>query len=51
MHSDHCAKEKNTNLMKANKMNATEQLLGENKILNDSADELCLIVWLSIKIK
>ena len=26
--------------MKAKKMDATEQLLGENRILNDSADEL-----------
>ena len=41
MHSDHCAKEKkDANLMKAKKMDATEQLLGENRILNDSADEL-----------
>jgi hypothetical protein len=41
MHSDHCAKEKkDANLMKEKKMDATEQLLGENRILNDSADEL-----------
>ena len=40
MHSDHCAKEKDTNLMKAKKMDATEQLLGESRILNNSADEL-----------
>ena len=48
MYSDHCAKEKkNVNLMKAKKMDATEQLLGEKKILNDLADELWLI-WLLI---
>ena len=33
--------------MKAKKMDATEQLLGEKKILNDLADELWLI-WLLI---
>jgi hypothetical protein len=41
MHADHCTKEKkNFVLMKEKKIAATEQILGENRIVDDPVDQL-----------